>query len=114
MTLERVWRMNVTNLFVIYLTKQRLSLRIFMLNCLQELEHDHYSRTLLEDYKTKDNFTPLQEFLEQTFCCFVEMSSVFKKDPKQENARPEDPDIKTELLFEVYDSLDSLVCITVH
>ncbi|OQR77391.1 putative E3 ubiquitin-protein ligase HECTD2-like [Tropilaelaps mercedesae] len=65
-------------------------------------------RTLVDDCKTTDNFAPLQEFLEQTFCCFVEMSSVFKKDPKQENARPEDPDIKTELLFEVYDSFDSL------
>lgn len=63
----------------------------------------------MDGCKATDNFTIIQEFLEQTFCCFVEMASVFKVDPKQEHARPEDPDIKLELLFEVYDSFENLV-----
>lgn len=68
-----------------------------------------FRRDLIEDCKAKQNYYPLQELLEQTFCCFVEMSSMFKVDPKQENARPEDPDIKKELLFEIYDSFETLV-----
>jgi hypothetical protein len=55
------------------------------------------------------DYTSLHDFYEKTFSSFVEINALFKQNPDQESAKIKDPEIKTELLFTVYDQLNDLV-----
>lgn len=55
------------------------------------------------------DYSLIHDFYQKTFSSSVEMCSLFKQNTDQKSAKYNDPEIRTELLNEVYDQMDNLV-----
>ncbi|KAM7283145.1 putative E3 ubiquitin-protein ligase HECTD2 [Ixodes scapularis] len=65
-------------------------------------------REIVEEGRASSSFSKIQEFYEQTFSSLIELNALFKENPRQDDAKLEDPEIKNELLHAVYDMLEEL------
>ncbi|RWS26545.1 putative E3 ubiquitin-protein ligase HECTD2-like protein [Leptotrombidium deliense] len=54
------------------------------------------------------DYSRVHDFYERTFSSFIELNSLFKVNPEEQNAKSQDPEIKVELLNAVNDGIDDL------
>ena len=70
---------------------------------------DYLLRNKIKQANESIDFGEVKEFYRRTFSSLIELNAVFKLYPDKDEAVLNDPELKFDLLFEVYDELDNLV-----
>lgn len=69
------------------------------------------SRDEVKSATSSGDYSQVHDFYQRTFSSGVELNALLKKNPDQSDAKIDDPEILVELLNEIYDRLNDLVCI---
>ena len=70
---------------------------------------DYFFRNKIKQANESIDFGEAKEFYKRIFSSLIELNAVFKLYPDKDEAALNDPELKFDLLFEVYDELDNLV-----